>query len=131
GTKVVDNNTEEYEGWYQFKTKSGCWVWAMDIEAAETTANYGMGIEDMSGQDHLRPMRIVSPDTAGSRKSCDTDELSLIDNKILLDNDGDRWIKVGDNWFILESIGIGGLPWGDHLSQSYGPYEIAEEFQEL
>ena len=128
GTKVADNNTEKYEGWYWFKTKSGRWVWAMEVEGAETTANYGIGIEDMSDKHYLRPFRLVSPDTT---KAPDIDELNLIDNKILLDDDGDRWVKVGDKWYILYSEGIGGLPWGDSLNPSYGPYEIAEEFQEL
>lgn len=131
GTKVADRDTQSSHPGHWYKTKTGRWVWAESQEDAETSANEGMGVEDLSGYDHLRPFRLVSSDTTDPVHRYDIDELSLIDNKILLDDDGDRWVKIDDKWFILHSDGISGLSWGDHLSSAYGPYKIAEGSQEI
>lgn len=140
GTKLADCDTQLNDEWHWHKTKVGLWVWDESREGAEDAANSGIGHEDLTDHDHLRPFRLHSVGTdeaesdgtpADSARSHDIDELNLIDNKILLDDDGDRWIRVGNHWYILYSDGISGLPWGDHLNLSYGPYEVAEEFQEI
>ena len=140
GTRVADCDTQLNDEWHWHKTKAGLWVWDESREGAETAASNGVGVGDLSALVHLLPFRLRSVGTdeaesdgtpADSARSHDIDELNLIDNKILLDDDGDRWIRVGNQWYILYSNGIGGLPWGDHLNPSYGPYEIAEEFQEI
>lgn len=126
GTRVADNDSLWYaDRWHWYKTKTGRWVW---IESKEEEEAYeGMGPEDLSAYDHLRPFRLIS---IGTDDTLESDEAPVrltaaeaADLRgVVYDNGGWKWVYTSEEGYRMELPGnvLGQLH--KQLSADHAPY---------
>ena len=130
GTRVADSDTQSDYPRYWYKTKSGRWLWAESQEDAETSANYGMGHEDLSEYENRGPFRLITigPDENPENDGTPTDPVRLTAAEatslrdIVYDNGGGKWIYTSEGGYRLK-LGrnlLGKLC--EQLPADYAPY---------